>query len=440
MISESFSGIRGIADTELTEEFVEAYARSYARYLQDSHKNTDEKSIRIIVGRDTRPSSARIAEQMISVITACGISVLDAGVNTTPAIELGVREYELAGGIIITGSHNPPEWNGWKFLSQTGCVLSAQESARVIEGAHQEDGPMNPDSLVGATEDIAVELRQKYLDFIISLIGSSGCAAIRESNFKVVADPDGGSAATIIKDLFEHLGVNGIYCNMELGRFPRTIEPNAQTLAYLSDIMADKGADLGAGWDCDADRVEFIIPENTEFARRRGAMVSGQYLLGILVDAFLTEDTSGNPIVVNDATSQLVHEIAARHGNAVHEVEVGEVNVVEKMYELQSPIAGEGSSSGAIVPPSRCRDGILALALVLRIMATRKKSVAEILESLPSYTTVRTNVNCSPQIADSIKSDLRSWWTDQAQKITSTGDESGGLKIHLRDEEGRSGW
>ena len=163
---------------------------------------------------------------------------------------------------------------------------------------------------------------------------------------------------------------------MELGIFNRLIEPTQESLAYLADEVEKENADLGAGWDCDGDRVELVIPNNSEFTKQQGRMLSGQYILALLVEEVMSEYKGENKVVVtNDATSNLVTEVAEKHNAKVVEVEVGEINVVEKIEELNAAVGGEGSSSGGIFPPSKCRDGILTLIMIFGLIAKRKKKI-----------------------------------------------------------------
>ena len=420
MLIESFSGIRGIAEDDLTEACIRRYIESYMAFLGMQTK--------IVVGCDTRPSSARIKRVMIDSLVTHGAHIIDVGVNTTPAIEHGVRHFEADGGIIITGSHNEPEHNGWKFLQSTGSILSVKDAEQVIQVAKRQQELPHQKGTIEKRQD---ELYQSYVDYVIDCLGVQACDAIRSKGFTAVLDPNGGTAATVIRELCERLNIRAQLKNMELGNFARRVEPNPESLAYLADDVDE--SDIGAGWDCDADRVELLIPDS-EFARKRGKMVSGQYLLALLVEFILSGYTGENRYVVaNDATSDLVRDIAARHDAKMIEVEVGEVNVVDKMYELDAPIGGEGSSSGGIVPPSRCRDGMLSFCQVLALMADRGEALADILQSFPEYHTSRTSVTCTAEQAASLKTDLETYWKEKGADIQKTGGEDGGLKIRLAE-------
>jgi len=436
MLTESFSGIRGLFNQDLTRAVIENYALSFAHFL----KKKNPKPL-IVLGKDTRPSSPIIKEEMKKIFMQQGVDVYDVGFNTTPAIQLGVRHYKADGGIIISASHNEPIWNGWKLLRETGSVLKPEEIQEVITNSKNPKNIMSETR--GKLEYLGSELRKIYIDFVLSAIGEKGIIEIQNAHFKVVVDPNGGTAATVIKDILKRLNVKIVEKNMELGVFNRLIEPNEKSLAYLAYYVEDLNADIGAGWDCDGDRVELVIPNNSNFSRERGRMLSGQYILALIVEATLSEYKGKDKVVVvNDATSNLITEVASKYGAGTVEVEVGEINVVAKMEELNAPVGGEGSSSGGIVPPSKCRDGVLSLIQILHLMAKRKKKVTEILEEFPPYYNARTDIKCNPEIAVKLREKLEEYWRNQPhiKEIRKTGDETGGLKIIREETKEGPGW
>ncbi len=439
MLTESFSGIRGIFDQDITQEIIKKYTLSYSNFLKKS-----SPSPLVILGMDTRPSSSSIKEDMKSIFLEQGIKVYDVGFNTTPSIQHGVRHYKADGGVIISASHNEPNWNGWKFLRKTGSVLKPQEIKKVIEDSKTVSSlDKNKPEQRGTSEERGPELRESYIDFILDQIGENGVDDIKKSNFKVIVDPNGGAAATVIKPLLERLNIDVVGKNMSLGIFNRLVEPNEKSLAYLAYYVEDLNADIGAGWDCDGDRVELVIPNSSKFSKQRGRMLSGNYILALIVEEILSEYQKPNPkIVTNDATSGLIKEVAKKYDAETIEVEVGEINVVDKMDELKSPVGGEGSSSGGIVPPSKCRDGILSLVQILHLMAKRKKKITEILEDFPPYYSSRTNIRCSPYLTVKVRKKLEDYWkkNEDIEDIRKTGDETGGLKIIRKKTKHGPGW
>jgi phosphomannomutase len=422
MLVESFSGIRGLVKEDLTDEVIKNYVISYSNFI----KKTGNK---IVIGMDTRPSSNKIKELMKKIFLEQGIDIIDVGYNTTPAIQHGIRLFKADGGVMITASHNEPEWNGWKLMGNTGAVLSPNGIKEVIENSKN---PTSNPKEKGTSIDKEKEVKDSYIQFILDSVGQDGVEAIKKAKLRIIVDPNGGSAAVLLKELSKKLGLETIYKNMELGVFNRLIEPNEESLAYLKDEVENTNADLGVGWDCDGDRVEIVLPDNSEFTKINGRMLSGQYILALLVEEIMSDYKGENKIIVtNDATSNLVTEIAEKYNAKVIEVETGEINVVKKMEELNSPVGGEGSSSGGIVPPSKCRDGIQSLAIILKLMAIKGKKLTEMLNNFPQYFNSRFSPRCDPKVTIVLRKKLEEYW--KAKEIRKTGDETGGLKIVLED-------
>jgi len=315
MLVESFSGARGLYKEDLSKEVVQSYAAAYVKFLYSK-----SRSPTIVIGMDTRPSSGIIHSQMKSTLLASGIGVIDAGFNTTPAIQHGVRVCKADGGIIISASHNEPEWNGWKLLSQTGAILSKEDMEQIIRMRHDPNQD-DPEAKQGSSVDKSKELRDEYITFLLNTLGKDAVSMIRKASPKLVLDPNGGAATVLLRELFSKIAVQPVYKNMELGVFNRLIEPNTLSLAYLTFYVEDLNADLGAGWDCDGDRVEIVLPNNSPFTQQHGKIISGQYILALIVEDFLSEHQGPNRIVVvNDATSGLIAEIAEKHPETLQRI------------------------------------------------------------------------------------------------------------------------
>ncbi len=426
---ESFSGIRGIFGQTITPNFAKKYAFVFGNWLANKLGKPA-----IIIGCDSRPSSEELKKAMIESLVSLGCKIIDVGVAPTPAISFGVREYGCEGGIYITASHNEPEYNGWKFLWRDGALLRPDQIKEVIEAVHKTKtlpGPKVVDKVAPKPKAEIVnrhkDLIQKYVNFVLDLLGKEAVQAIKKTKLKIVVDPNGGAATTVIKQILDGLGIEGVYLNMGLGEFKRKVEPIEESLAYLVDVIKKEKADLAAGWDSDADRCEIVLSEKF----LDSYVVSGNYVLALLVDSVLTdlEDARGKIIVTNDATSNIVRRTAKRFGANVKEVEVGEINVVEEMYRLDSPVGGEGSSSGGIFPPQRCRDGMVTLAMILKLIAKQGQSLAEILTGYPKYYAKATKVKCDPEKQVEIRKRLEEHFEKNGFKTQKTGDETGGLKI-----------
>jgi phosphomannomutase / phosphoglucomutase len=417
MLTESFSGVRGTYGKDLSEDIAKRYAKAFLQFLMKS----SGKPV-IVIGRDTRPSSENLKDSMVEVFLQY-TDVIDVGVNTTPAIEFAVRHLNADAGVIITASHNEPQDNGWKFLEKKGSVLEPKDMEEVIKNFR---GIKSVERKKFAGKMDEVDISPDYIGSILDMIGEKEKADIAEAGLKVAVDPNGGTAAVVIIDVLEKLDVEIVEMNMELGKFKRKIEPTVESLKKLAEKVKETDADFGAGFDCDADRVELVDD--------KGHLISGNYVLALAVNEVLSVCGGNDKIIVtNDATSGVVKEIAEKYGAKVEEVEVGEINVVKKMYELKSPVSGEGSNGGVIIPPARCREGILTVLVMLRMLARTGKKLSEIYEELPKYYSLGEKLECEPDKQIKIKELIEKRFVSEGNAVKKTGDETGGLKIIIDD-------
>ena len=413
-IVESFSGIRGIYGKEFTDSAAVKYAYSYCSFLRDKLKKRNPV---IAVGLDTRPSGLKLKNIIMGILDC---NFIDVGIAPTPAIEFAVRHFNADGGIIITASHNEPEWNGFKFLSSDGSILKENEMNLVINKYKTFNNfhKIQERKIHEKNEDTI----EKYSEFILKIIGRGNIEKIKKSKQKIVIDPNGGTGA-IAKKILEKAGAEVAAVNMECAKFKRLIEPNEDSLKYLKNVIDESNADFAAGFDCDADRVEILLND--------GRLLSGNYILALIVYEMLSR--SDNPqkqvVVVNDATSNVVRDIAEKFGAKIKEVEVGEINVVEQMNKSKAIVGGEGSNGGVIIPPSKCRDGILTLLMVLSIVAENQKSLHEIIQEFPQYYTLKKKMEFTSSKHDSIKKSIKNYYSGKCFEIKETGGLKGGLKV-----------
>ena len=412
----SFSGIRGVYNKDLTDDVAIRYAYAYYSFLKNK---TTKSNPTIVIGIDTRPSGIKISDTIIGILDC---NFIDVGIMPTPAIEFAVRYFNADGGIIITASHNEPYWNGFKFLNNDGSVLNEKEMNQVIHnfriGSIKDFHKIQDRKILEKNS----EAMKEYTDFIINIVGRENIENIRNSKQRIVLDPNGGTAV-IAKRILEQIGINVIGVNMTYGQFNRAVEPTEDSLIYLKNIIDENKADFAAGFDCDADRVEILL--------RNGQLLSGNYILALVVDEILSN--SNNPknqiVVVNDATSNIVRDVVQKHSAKIKEVEVGEINVVEEMYKSKAIVGGEGSSGGVIIPPSKCRDGILTLLMILSIIAKKEKRLQDIIEELPKYYTLRKKIEFDNAKHNSIKKYLKDYYLKKGFEIRETGGIKGGLKV-----------
>lgn len=416
---ESFSGIRGVYG----EDFTDDVARRYAQAFSEPYKGSV-----LVIGGDSRKSNPALRKIIIESFRKMGVGrIIDVGIIPVQACEYSILKFKASGGVYISASHNEPEYNGLKFLKEDGGLLYPEDADSLIKKANSGE-MLEPARHATATEiiDRHEEAVKEYANYILESIGEDFIEKIRGANFKILADPNGGSAVVILDKIFKLLNVNGKILNNELGRFGRLIEPNVESLKYLQKQIDEEKFDFGCGFDCDADRVEIVAPSHSEFAKKMGPVVSGNYVLALCCDSYL-EGKKNQTVVTNDCTSYLVRDVVKKHGAAIKETEVGEMNVVSGMEKWNSAIGGEGSCGGVIVFPVKCRDGIISIVLILKMLAEREKSLTDILDYYPEYYSERTKLFCSDPVG--VKNRLEGYFKNKGFEIIKTGGEEGGLKI-----------
>ena len=415
-LMESFSGIRGIYNKDFTESVAIRYAHAYYSFLREK---TNKNNPIIVIGMDTRPSGIKLSDAVMSILDC---NFIDVGIAPTPAIEFAVRYFNADGGIVITASHNEPYWNGFKFLKNDSSILNEKDMSLVINnfkiGSFKNFHKIRDRKILEKNS----ETIKNYSEFILNIVGKENIEKIIETEHKIVLDPNGGTAV-IAKKILEQIGVKVIGINTTYGEFNRKIEPTEDSLIYLKNIIDDNKADFAAGFDCDADRVEILLSN--------GQLLSGNYILALIVDEILTnsKDPKNQYVVVNDATSSVVRDVVNMHGTKFREVEVGEINIVLEMERLKAIIGGEGSSGGVIIPPSKCRDGILTLLMLLSIVTDKQKKLEEIVEELPKYYTLMKKIEFNKSKHNSIKNYIKDYYLKKGFEIKETGGIKGGLKI-----------
>ena len=427
---ESFSGIRGIYDDGIDEKVAVRYGYAYLSFLKKKHGD----NVRIVLGTDTRPSKDMLKNALIESLNC---EIIDLDIASTPMVEFAVRHYKADGGVVVTASHNEPYWNGFKFLGNDGGILKPEHMDKVIKSYNKIKNL--PNKKVSSKEfsnnglykninpkDIRIkkvtkkydEINRIYSDYVLSFLQKEDRNIIKNSGLKVIIDPNGGTGA-IAKMILERLGLKVIGTNMNHGIFNRAIEPNEDSLLYLSNIVRDKNYDFAAGFDCDADRVEIMTGSG---------IISGNHILALIADNIL-KNAKNKSIVVNDATSLVVRDIAKKHKARYAETQVGEANVVSEMYRLKAPVGGEGSSGGVIIPDSRCRDGILTLLLLIKIISKKGERIEELAEELPKYSYIKTKVNINTSRHNLIINKLLGYYKKKGCRIKKT--KGGSLKVML---------
>ncbi|MEI9809397.1 MAG: phosphoglucosamine mutase [Bacteroidota bacterium] len=370
---KSISGIRGtiggIPGETLSPVDIVKFTAAYGSIVAKSGLAT------IVLGRDGRISGAMVRDLVVSTLNALGINVIDLGLSTTPTVEVAVKMENADGGIILTASHNPKEWNALKLLNNEGEFISAETGAQVLKIAASEDFVFAGVDKLGTTT-IDNSYLQKHVDAVLEypLVDAKAIAA---QNFKVVVDAVNSTGATYVPALLKALGVNEIILlNGEVnGKFAHNPEPLPEHLTQLSNEVIKQKAHLGIAVDPDVDRLCFVCED--------GSMFGEEYTLVAIADYVLNK-RKGNT-VSNMSSTKALKEITIKHGGEYYPSAVGEVNVVKKMKEVNAVIGGEGNG-GIIVPDFHYgRDALIGIGLFLTHLANHGRSIKSLRATYPDY-------------------------------------------------------
>ncbi len=375
---KSISGIRGTiggrTGIALSPVDVVKFTASYGTILK--RNMTDASKPKVVIGRDGRISGAMVSSLVTATLSALGIDVVDLGLSTTPTVEIAVPMENAHGGIILTASHNPKEWNALKLLNEKGEFISAEMGQELLQIAENEDFEfVGVDKLGTLSNDDSY--MQKHIDAILKypLVDKNTIAA---KGFKVVVDAINSTGATFVPALLKALGVeNVIVLNKEItGNFAHNPEPLPRHLTELSNTVVKENADLGIAIDPDVDRLCFVCED--------GSMFGEEYTLVAVADYILSKKV-GNA-VSNMSSTKALKEITQKRGGSYHPSAVGEVNVVQKMKAVDAVIGGEGNG-GIIVPDFHYgRDALIGIALFLTHLANQKtKSIKSLRSLYPDY-------------------------------------------------------
>ncbi len=385
---KSISGIRGTIGGKPSENLtpIDAvkFAAAYGSWLKNSRKG---KKTTVVVGRDARISGHMIQQLVMNTLTGLGIDVIDLDLSTTPTVEVAVPMEKADGGIILTASHNPKQWNALKLLNEKGEFLSGDEGAEILEIAE------NADFSFAEVDDLGkVKRVEHYIDTHIEevvMLPLVDAKKIAEAGFTVAVDGVNSTGGIAIPKLLKRLGVKVIelYCE-PTGEFPHNPEPLKEHLSDICNVVKKQQADLGVVVDPDVDRLAFITEE--------GEMFGEEYTLVACADYVLSK-TPGNT-VSNLSSSRALKDITIKHGGSYEASAVGEVNVVELMKKNDAVIGGEGNG-GIIYPELHYgRDSLVGVALFLTFLAEKKMKVSELRKTYPSYFMSKNKIELTPQL------------------------------------------
>jgi len=382
----SVSGVRGLVGLDLTPEVVARWAAAFGTWAKNGKRN------RIVVGRDARTSGPMFTSAAIAGLNSVGCDVIDVGLVATPTVQLAVEHHRAAGGIILTASHNPIEWNALKFVGPDGIFLDSEAGTRVRELAAGESLPRATYNAIGGLEADAGAI-SRHLAGVLALRGVD-VRAIRRRRFRVALDTVRGAGGALMPELLERLGCRVTAINLETdGLFPRPPEPVPENLKALGALVRRKKADIGIAVDPDVDRLA-IVDE-------KGRPIGEDYTLAFAIRAVFGRShgrTVGRSIVCNLSTSLVVEDAAREYGAKVVRAPVGEAYVARKIIELKAVIGGEGNG-GVMYPALHVgRDAPVAAALVLSLLARERVTVSELVARAPRYTIVKAKVGRGAQL------------------------------------------
>jgi len=417
---KSISGIRGTiggaVDQGLTPIDAVKFAAAYGTWLQQQYPG---ERLKVVIGRDARISGPMIAGLVQQTLVGLGIDIIDLGLSTTPTVEIAVPLENAQGGIILTASHNPKQWNALKLLNSKGEFISGAEGEALLQIAADEAFSFAEVDDLGTITPNDTYL-QKHIQAILDL-PLVDKAAIAAANFNIVVDAVNSTGGTFVPALLRALGVSHIeelYCE-PTGHFPHNPEPLPEHLTELSSLVKAKGAHLGITVDPDVDRLALVCED--------GSMFGEEYTLVAVADYILTH-TPG-PTVSNLSSTRALRDITEARGLRYEAAAVGEVNVVVKMKEIGAVIGGEGNG-GIIYPELHYgRDSLVGIALFLSHLAHQKCSLTALRASYPNYVISKNKIDLSPT------TDVDDILLQMAKKYEANEvDTTDGVKIYIDKE------
>lgn len=367
MLIRSASGLRGIAKDHFTPELIDKYISAFI---------TTQNIKSCVIGRDGRPSGKQISQCVIDSFHKNGINVENCGLATTPTMQVMTEKEHYDGGIVITASHNPSEYNGLKFLQSDGTFLSPEQCEELFKAVDQNVSIVQPDSL-GVVSDYSTA-NEEHIEKVLAAM-CIDTDNIRKNKFKVVIDCVNGAGSFILPMLCEKLGceVITINCNGN-GDFTRTPEPLAENLNELEQKVINVGADVGFATDPDGDRLSIIS--------NKGNAIGEEYTLVLAVKNYLNYQKS--IVATNLSTSMMLESIA----NETIRTKIGEAHVVQKMNELNIPIGGEGNGGVILKEVHLGRDSLVAISMILSLLSSSGKSISDEISNIPQYLMIKDKI------------------------------------------------
>ena len=409
---KSISGIRGTiggpAGEGLTPIDIVKFTYAYCAKLRERRPHPDGSRYKVVVGKDARLSGEMVEQLVCGTLVACGVDVVKAGFASTPTTEMAVVFAGADGGIILTASHNPRQWNALKLLNEKGEFLNAAEGQAILDCA--ESGEFDFAQVDGLGHITEHDFTEEHLDAVLAL-DAVDAEAVRAAGFKVVLDAINSVGGIIMPRLLERLGVECIRLNCEpTGDFAHNPEPLPANLRDLCGTVVREGADLGISVDPDVDRLAFICENGEPFVEEYTLVSVADYLL----ERAEAAGCKGMTTVSNLSSTRALRDVTEKHGGVYHAAAVGEVNVTTKMHEVDALIGGEGNG-GVIYPAIHCgRDAMVGVALFLSNLAHKKMKVSELKATYPQYFIAKNKIELSDKaLIDRILSQMKEVFKDE---------------------------
>jgi phosphomannomutase len=363
----SISGVRGVIGDSLTPDLLTRFAQAFGTYVGSG---------RVVVGRDTRTSGEMVRQAVVAGLLSAGCRILDAGVCPTPTVQLLVRRHRAHGGIAITASHNPPEWNALKFVGADALFLSGARGRELLDIYHQGEFTKARSHRMRTVEQLSGAL-DLHIQAVLDAVGPLP----QGFRPKVVIDSCNGAGSIVGPRLLERLGAEVIGINTTPdGSFPRPAEPTAENLTTLCEAVRRHAADIGFAQDMDADRLALVSEKGEPIGEERTLVLAVEHVLS----------RTPGPVVANLSTTHALDAVAARFGCAIFRTPVGEANVTEGMVRHKAVIGGEGNG-GVIYPRINfARDSLVGMALALHRLADSRQTVSQVVDALPRLDIVKT--------------------------------------------------
>lgn len=417
---KSISGIRGTiggkVNAGLTPIDTVKFASAYGTWLINNNPN---QKLKVVIGRDARPSGQMVSDLVCSSLIGLGIDVINLGLSTTPTVEIAVPMEGAHGGIILTASHNPKQWNALKLLNEKGEFISGEEGNTLLTIAEQAAFEFAEVDNIGTVRNDSSYL-QKHIDSVLNL-ALVNIEAIKAAEFSVVIDAVNSTGGIFIPALLEALGVQKItklYCEPN-GQFPHNPEPLPEHLTDLSSKIIETKADVGFTVDPDVDRLAMVCED--------GSMFGEEYTLVAVAD-YVLNHTPGST-VSNLSSTRALRDVTEGKGEVYHASAVGEVNVVSLMKQTKAVIGGEGNG-GIIYPESHYgRDALVGIALFLSHLALKKCKTSQLRDSFPKYCISKNKIQLTPDInVDAVLTQIADKYSSEEVDTTD------GVKIYIDKE------